>query len=522
MERYIFILLFILFICPVYAAYTCSDYWNHSCNSREYNDAFHPCSGIEKGGDEHIQEIYIDKKIVMPNNYQIAICTFVPTIYESVDEVYIYYYDGDKWTNLYSGIGEYKYPYNKTITFNVGSKEGEKIVRCIIDRDGEKDECANEGDHYDNDDIKFLVLKPIECKIFCSNKSYYYRNENICCNISCNKEFNVSYIHNGTGRESEYFVYGGSKTYNLKIPLINFIRGGKYFVDIFANHITKEKIYSMNISLVDEVKIGYVNFSDVIEINKKEKVECSVLDKYTDTKINDFPVSFYIDGKKVSENSTIDGVASYEIEVNTFGYHNISCLVNAAEDTDIKTKKFYVAEKKTDLNKINELQNKIGKLENKYINIKLSAEENNLNYETELSKIHENINKLNTYLNKGDLLNFEIEYRNIDSKLDNIKREIFVFKIKNFFGKYAAIIFSLLIISISSILFYFRILIPYIKQKKNLEYFLRKEKELIEKRREIEREYFSRKISEEYFNKMMVDLQNKLTEVRAQIKKLKK
>ncbi len=66
------------------------------------------------------------------------------------------------------------------------------------------------------------------------------------------------------------------------------------------------------------------------------------------------------------------------------------------------------------------------------------------------------------------------------------------------------------------------ITIPLIKLKKQLEELKRKEALIIETRKNTERQYFHRKISEDVFNKIMIEEQNKLLKVRSEIREIEK
>ena len=46
------------------------------------------------------------------------------------------------------------------------------------------------------------------------------------------------------------------------------------------------------------------------------------------------------------------------------------------------------------------------------------------------------------------------------------------------------------------------------------------ERELIEKRKQIERDYFARKIDESYFNRLLLENYDRLSKVRAKLKEL--
>ena len=181
MYKKLFFVLFIsvlLLLQIILGAITCSDYWG-DCSSRTQDDSFFDCNGAEIGSDEHVSEVYIERETVEPGGEQTVICTFMPTKYWSIDRVYIYYYNGENWTKLLDGVAKHKYAYNETKTFSVGSKEGEKVVRCIISRDPVAGVCAKEGSYYDNDDLKFIVRKPLKCNVSCPKEEEFTRNKKL-------------------------------------------------------------------------------------------------------------------------------------------------------------------------------------------------------------------------------------------------------------------------------------------------------------------------------------------------------
>ncbi|RLJ05251.1 MAG: hypothetical protein DRP16_06425 [Candidatus Aenigmatarchaeota archaeon] len=58
------------------------------------------------------------------------------------------------------------------------------------------------------------------------------------------------------------------------------------------------------------------------------------------------------------------------------------------------------------------------------------------------------------------------------------------------------------------------------RMKRELWYYKKKEQELVKQMEQIEKEYFLRKISEEYFNRLMLENKNKLAKIRAKIEEL--
>jgi len=395
MYRKIFI--FFLILPVVFGIKTCSLYWG-DCSSRTINDAFPPCNGVEVGGDEHVDEVYIYKEIVEPNGEQIVTCTFTPSKYWSLGRTYIYYFNGEKWVKLLEEVPPYRYKYNRSVSFNVGEKEGEKIVRCIISRDPINSECASGSSNYDNDDLKFLVLRPLNCNISCSEKKLYIREDKIHCKFSCNKNVELFYNYNGinctlTKGKSGYF----------DINFLNFSFGGNYKVNIFAKNISSKKIRTLNITLKSRAVIKSINISRVVP--REGVILCEVKDSYSNRNLDNYRVYFFANNNYLGHNLTKNGIAKFFYQPKTFGEKNISCTIKDSEfyfANDTKKISVYFLESDVSPKEIKKARERLDFIEQEYYDIYIYS---NISKEfaVRIEVIRKELLELETYLNKGDI-----------------------------------------------------------------------------------------------------------------------
>ncbi len=511
MYKKILFVFFILLLPIVLGATTCSDYWG-DCSSRTLDDSFLDCDGKEVGSDEHVNEVYVEKELLEPNEKQTVTCKFVPTKYWSVDRIYIYYYDGKNWTNLVDDVAKYKYAYNETKSFNVGSKEGEKIVRCIISRDPIDGECANKGSYYDNDDLKFIVKKPLECNISC-RKNDFTREEKLNCEYSCNK--NVEFLYRIGSKEDLIPAKTNKNTFS--IDFLDFPKGENYNVDIFAKNISEELVYSKNITLKSEARISLISVPDLVK--KEIEISCEVRDSYTNKKLNDCRVSFFVDGSPIGSSSTENGLASLTYSSDEIGDKNVSCSVQESKfyfggNDKSKTVYFSEFEGSVDVEELKEMQNKMEELRNEYY--ELSSYSNvSETFSVTLNQIEKDFNELENHLKEGKTEAFKEKSAKIENKIDSLQWELKINSVKNMLLNKYSLIFLVVVVSIPIIYkFYTRKK----KQEKLLHFYKNRERELIEKRKQIEKDYFARKINKAYFNRLLLENYNKLSKVRAKIK----
>ena len=147
---------------PTLGATTCSDYWGFSCHDDHLfgkDNTFNSCfTGYNYDSDPYnsVWEVHIEKGQAYFGDLFSATCEFYP--YNSLDSVYIYYYNGTGWRKLYSGKPPGSDIYNQTVNFYIDAVKGIHYIRCIESYWDISDECADtEWDWYDNDDIGFNV-----------------------------------------------------------------------------------------------------------------------------------------------------------------------------------------------------------------------------------------------------------------------------------------------------------------------------------------------------------------------------
>lgn len=182
---------------------TCSDSFGFFCgtwpSTSESDNTFDTCSN-SAGADEYVIEAYVNSSSVYVNDSVDITCEFDP--YSNANEEYIYYYDTDSWIQLYSGAPLDSNIHNVTVRRQILDYEGTHWFRCIIDWDGENDECADGGSYYDNDDVSIEVIKPVVIPFILSINSpqattYNYTDINI--DVITTKNADISYsIDEGT------------------------------------------------------------------------------------------------------------------------------------------------------------------------------------------------------------------------------------------------------------------------------------------------------------------------------------
>jgi hypothetical protein len=151
---------------------SCSQFWGFDCGAwptESGDNTFDSCDGVAGGAsDEHVDNVYLSVTETIPGRDVTVTCEF--DSYDAGTEMYIYYYNGATWSQLYSGAGAADgNPYNVSITFSAGPVGENHWVRCIADWDGENDECADTGSYYDNDDLNFTVVSAKEKGNFTAN-----------------------------------------------------------------------------------------------------------------------------------------------------------------------------------------------------------------------------------------------------------------------------------------------------------------------------------------------------------------
>ncbi len=521
MNKCIYYLLFGLLLIPtIFGATTCSEYWGEECSSRSLDDSFYPCNGIEHGHDEYIAEVYLSEDKILPDQYQQITCTFVPTKYWSVDKVYIYYFDGNNWTCLHEGIGEHKYAYNKSVSFKVDKTEGEKIARCIISRDPVAGECANKGTYYDNDDIKFMVIKPQECNISCSDKNVFERNEKVDCAISCNKKVNLVYTYNSIGKN--YSVSNYNSNHNVEIPLNHLPIAGNYNLEIYAiSSFSEMKIATKEITLRSEASISSI--SAETSDNDQTKITCKIIDKYTGELIDNYPVSFLMDKILIGSNQTKNGNAIYTHSSEKKGLYNFSCIISdnglyAANDQ--KTSEAFISRNKVNITamELKALEDKLNKLTEELVKYK-SYQQISDEFTNTLNEAEILAEELNKNLNDEEIDRFKNTEQLIEKKLAHLNWLLQLNNLNIFFAKYSLIVIAI-ILCIPFGLIIYKINKKNERHQKEINYYRNRERDAHKKMEQIEKDYFNRKISEESFNKLILENKDKLEKIKTMLNEL--
>jgi len=137
-------------------ARTCSLYWDSNCGLPDEDDnTTGPCSNHGNNtSQEKVIEVTLNKTKVAIGGTVNVTCNFDA---KNGSAEYIYYNDGSGWTQKYSGVSGSNQVHSVTQTITVSGNAGAHWVRCIIDSDGENDECADVGTRYDNDDVNFFA-----------------------------------------------------------------------------------------------------------------------------------------------------------------------------------------------------------------------------------------------------------------------------------------------------------------------------------------------------------------------------
>ncbi len=521
MNKCFYSLLFGLLVIPtIFGATTCSEYWGEECSSRSLSDSFYPCNGVEQGHDEYVAEVYLSEDEILPDQYQQVTCTFVPTKYWSVDKIYIYYFDGNNWTCLHEGIGEHKYAYNKSISFKVDETEGEKIVRCIISRDPVAGECANKGTYYDNDDLKFRVIKPQECNISCSDKNVFERNEKIDCSVLCNKNVNIIYTYESI--EKNYSVSNYNSNHNIEIPFNNLPVAGNYNLEIYAiSSFSEMKIATKETTLRSEAIISSI--SAETSDNDSIKINCKINDKYTGELLDNYPVSFLMDETFIGSNFTKRGNAIYTHHSEEKGLHNFSCLISdngLYTANDKKTSEAFLSGNKVNITamELKALEDKLDKLTKELVKYKsyphISEEFTKLLNEAEFMA-----EELNKNLNDENINQFKNTETSFEKKLAQINWLLQLNNLNLFLEKYSLIIIAF-ILCIPFTFVIYKINKKSERHQKEINYYRNREHDTHKKMEQIEKDYFNRKISEESFNKLILENKDKLEKIKARLNEL--
>ncbi|MEC8221049.1 MAG: hypothetical protein VX028_03155, partial [Nanoarchaeota archaeon] len=238
---------------------TCSDTFGFDCSlwpaTSEGDNTFDSCpSAIGGAGDEHVDEVFINSTLVYGGDSVEVTCQFDP--YGAGTEEYIYYYNTTDWTQLYSGNAPDANVHNVSVVHQVDSVVGTHYYRCIVDWDGENDQCGDGGSYYDNDDASIEVLELVEIPLTLSLLSplnIEYTNPVISISGLTSKDADISYSING-GLDVE--ICSSCDTFLID----EVFRNGNYSLTLFAQDILTSEIINQTINF----SVFYVDPSTLI------------------------------------------------------------------------------------------------------------------------------------------------------------------------------------------------------------------------------------------------------------------
>ncbi|MCG8685777.1 MAG: hypothetical protein MI892_12935, partial [Desulfobacterales bacterium] len=130
---------------------TCTDTFGEDCSlwpaSSEGDNTFDDClTSVGGAGDEHVVEASVNVTNALVGSVVNVTCTFDP--YDSGTEEYIYYYNGSSWSQEYFGNPSSGDVHDVSVNVNLRGGVGTHWFRCIVDYNGEDDECADEGSYF--------------------------------------------------------------------------------------------------------------------------------------------------------------------------------------------------------------------------------------------------------------------------------------------------------------------------------------------------------------------------------------
>ncbi len=163
------------------------------------------------------------------------------------------------------------------------------------------------------------------------------------------------------------------------------------------------------------------------------------------------------------------------------------------------------------ISKTNELSKKVEELKN----YKLIDEEEKILFE-----INEIINEIKENIESNEIIRFEENLKLAQTKLNLLEKKIREKQILLFLYKYWPHILAVFLASSALTYLTTQILIPLVKIEKEVRKLREEEKSLIRARIELEKQYFTRKISEEMFRKMIMEREQQILHVRGKIKVL--
>ncbi|MCK5333873.1 MAG: hypothetical protein KAJ24_05135, partial [Candidatus Aenigmarchaeota archaeon] len=332
---------------------TCSETWSvSSCGfgglESDFDDSFDlagTCNGSQVGNKQHVKDVYLNQTDALFGQTLSVTCAFYQYWWTNSyrDEQYVFYYNGSDWVKIAEwqtdedecGGQGYCF-FNKTTTFTVNASEGTQVVRCIVDYEGSSDSCADESPakthfYYDNDDVNFTAVKPLEnttsYELSVPNGANVSRAQNITAHVQWNKIINESQIvHMGSGTIAGYSVpspYTGNWT-NYTLVLSNtteFNHTGPVTL-VYINAVDDYEQWvqinqNKHFYLWSSANITSAELSRNITYNGTQvDFSCTVFDNYTHMPVSGYNVSFYRNGT-FFDNKFTDSTGVAEIESGT-------------------------------------------------------------------------------------------------------------------------------------------------------------------------------------------------------------
>lgn len=138
---------------------TCSQYWGFACDQgppESSSNSLQACS-TGAGNFEDVKEIYIEANDTVPGSFVNITCDF-NVFGGGGDVVYIDYYNGTDWRNLYNASTSTSG--NITVNTTLDNVTGQHIVRCALAYNpGPSGFCHDLSSYYDNDDFPINVVQ---------------------------------------------------------------------------------------------------------------------------------------------------------------------------------------------------------------------------------------------------------------------------------------------------------------------------------------------------------------------------
>ena len=327
---------------------TCTATWGSDCSlwpsGSENDNTFDSCpNSIGGSSDEHVNEATVNVTIAKGGDSVSFSCEFDP--YSSGSEEYMYYYNGVSWTQVYSGNPSNGNIHTVTRTVTLGNNYGTHWFRCIIDWNGENDECADSGSYYDNDDVKVNVSEPLPpssnySNLNVSNGANIIRGPKIKAFSYWNYTDGLNsgkFEHDGNGSKINFTVSSSDisnnwANYTFDTSNISlFSRVGKINMNFWAEDVgVFGKSSNLWFFLYDYANISSITFTPTtINQNQIFNITCLTKNENLNIPAENVRVNFYdnLTGYFGYSKSNSSGISIISKSFNEPGFYNISCKV---------------------------------------------------------------------------------------------------------------------------------------------------------------------------------------------------